>query len=160
MASCRGLLASVRTVVRASQPPNAFLRATRSSGVAALRVNQQSRTIFGFGSAPELPAQQEVPWYKRKPDDDYLEHDGGITAEERAERVAMTDEILACHESGAVPDLDLYKRLITMLIKWNDREGVMNARDLAAELEVEFDEALTTKVEAYLEQADKEVWRQ
>ena len=39
------------------------------------------------------------------------------------------------------------------------REGVLNARNLAVELDVEFDDALTTKVEEYLVVAEKEAWR-
>jgi hypothetical protein len=30
-------------------------------------------------------------------------------------------QILACHDKGVIPDLELYKRLIMMLIKWDDR---------------------------------------
>jgi hypothetical protein len=31
--------------------------------------------------------------YKRKPEDDYAQHEPTITAEERQERIAMTDEV-------------------------------------------------------------------
>jgi hypothetical protein len=36
---------------------------------------------------------------------------------------------------------------------------VLNARNLAVELDVEFDDALTRKVEEYLAVAEREAWR-
>jgi hypothetical protein len=105
------------------------VRCVATAGTVVPAALVSSRGFFGFGNAPPLPAQQEVPWYaaahgfgficrarptarhswppgwllsrprlcryKRDAVDDYDEQNQPISAEERQERVAMTDEVRA-----------------------------------------------------------------
>ncbi|EDQ85677.1 uncharacterized protein MONBRDRAFT_34203 [Monosiga brevicollis MX1] len=158
MAAAR-VFATARALARRAPSTLAALGQAQQARVA-LPTLVAKRTLFGFGvPTEERPAQAETPWYKRQATDDYAEFNEIISVEERQERIAMTDEILACHEKGVVPDTDLYSRLLNMLMKWDDREGVMNAREVAVEMNVALSPELLQKVDDYLSDAERRLSR-
>eukprot|EP00037_Helgoeca_nana_P032395 m.413664 g.413664 ORF g.413664 m.413664 type:complete len:171 (+) comp29146_c0_seq1:47-559(+) len=138
--------------------------------VSAASAAVPTRTWFGFGmakGADEINAEgqeDKAVWSLEAVDDsaEYLVGPDQWTASERSDREALAKEVHAmASATPQVPaDHAFYAKMFDLLIKYDDWRGVIAARDIGPEGNIEFSPELAEKIKTYLEDAEERSYHQ